>query len=352
MVLAVALSGGVDSAVAAVLLSRKYPRMVGASHLIWPGSRCCSPEVLDRARDICRLLEIPHIQIDLHRQFREQVVEDFVQTYLRGKTPNPCILCNRSIRFDAFYVRLQKTLHEQGMLGTGESLLFSTGHYARIVETPAGHFIAKGIDPVKDQSYMLYQVSREMLPNVVLPLGVYRKSEIVSMAEDLGLPYTRVRESQDACFVEDSYVEFIRSHSGRGDLYRRGDIVDTEGRILGKHRGTIHYTVGQRRGLGLGNGPWYVARIDPQNNRLVAARESEARRRDFQIHRANWYIPPPDRPLACKVKIRYQIEEIPCTVEPAQRGFLVSLEYPQIVTPGQSAVFYDRELVLGGGIIV
>jgi tRNA-specific 2-thiouridylase len=352
MVLAIALSGGVDSAVAAVLLKKKYPRMVGASHVIWPDSRCCSVEVLDRARQICRLLDIPYIQEDLYKEFREQVVEDFIQSYLRGKTPNPCVLCNKSIRFDAFYRRLKTTLFDRRMLLKEEDLLLATGHYARIVESSEGFFIAKGIDPGKDQSYMLYQVDRQMLRCLVLPLGEYRKSEVLAKADDLGLPHTQVRESQDACFVEDNYVRFIGKQTGRSDLLREGKIVDLQGRVLGRHRGTINYTVGQRRGLGLGNGPWYVARIDAQANRVVVAREADARCREFAINRTNWFIDPPDRPLPCAVKIRYQIDEIPCSVESGDEGFRVTLKEPRIVTPGQSAVFYDRDLVLGGGIIL
>ena len=351
MVLAVALSGGVDSAVAAVLLSKKYPRMVGASHVIWPDSRCCSTEVLNRARDVCRSLDIPYIKVDLYEQFRGQVVEDFIQTYLSGKTPNPCVVCNKSIRFDAFYSELARTLRQKDILEDSEELLFSTGHYARIAKTSDGYFIAKGKDPVKDQSYMLYQVDKGILPKLVLPLGEYQKSQILSMAEEMGLPYTKVKESQDACFVEDNYVQFIRGQTGSSEIFQTGDIVDPAGRVLGEHRGTINYTVGQRRGLGLGNGPWYVTRIDPRENRIVVARQADAGRLDFLVNKTNWFIDPPARPLECTVKIRYQIREVPCTVEPVAEDYRVVLDRPQIVTPGQSAVFYAEELVLGGGII-
>jgi tRNA-specific 2-thiouridylase len=279
-------------------------------------------------------------------------VDDFIRSYLGGTTPNPCVICNKSVRFDVFYRRLKATLRETGALAEGEDLLFSTGHYARIVEGAGGLFIAKGVDPVKDQSYMLYQVDRSMLGNLVLPLGDHRKSEVLSIAEDLGLPHSRVRESQDACFVEDNYVQFIREQTGRSDFLKEGEIVDSRGRVLGRHRGTIHYTVGQRRGLGLGDGPWYVARIDAGANRLVVAREAEARRRGFAVNRTNWFIDPPRTPLSCTVKIRYQFDEIPCTIDPSEEGVQVVLEVPQIVTPGQSAVFYDSDLVLGGGIIL
>jgi tRNA-specific 2-thiouridylase len=338
--------------VAATLLRKKVPRMVGASHVIWPGSRCCSEEVLERARETCRLLNIPYVQEDLHQEFRDRVVEDFIRSYLSGKTPNPCVICNKRIRFDVFYRRLKSTLMERGLLEREERLLFATGHYARIVENREGRFIAKGIDPVKDQSYMLYQVDRQMLGNLVLPLGEYRKSEVLSLAEELGLPYTMVRESQDACFVDESYVEFIGKQTGRRDLLRPGEIVDPQGRVLGRHRGTINYTVGQRRGLGLGNGPWYVTRIDARANRLVVAREAEARLRVFVVDRTNWFIEAPKHPLSCAVKIRYQVDETPCTVEPEARGYRVVLGEPRIVTPGQSAVFYREDLVLGGGIIL
>jgi tRNA-specific 2-thiouridylase len=198
---------------------------------------------------------------------------------------------------------------------------------------------------------MLYQIDKAMLPNLVLPLGEYHKAEIVSMAEDLGLPYTQVKESQDACFVEGSYVDFIRQQTGRCDLLKNGDIVDTAGRPLGRHGGTIKYTVGQRRGLGLGNGPWYVARIDPRENRVVVARQEQAQRGDFSIGQTNWFTDPPDRPLSCTVKIRYQTGDVSCVVEPEESGYRVVLERPQIVTPGQSAVFYRQDLVVGGGII-
>jgi tRNA-specific 2-thiouridylase len=352
MLLAIALSGGVDSAVAALLLHREHPRMVGASHVIWPGSRCCSVEVLNRAEQTCRVLGIPYIREDLQEEFRSEVVADFIRSYLGGTTPNPCVICNKSLRFNVFYRRLKSTLGKRGVLAEGEDLLFSTGHYARIVKGSGGLFIAKGADPLKDQSYMLYQVSKAMLKNLVLPLGEHRKSEVLTMAGDLGLPHTGVRESQDACFVEDNYVQFIREQTGRSDFLKDGEIVDSRGRVLGRHRGTIHYTVGQRRGLGLGNGPWYVARIDAGRNRLVVAREAEAKSRAFAIDRTNWFIDPPRSPLSCAVKIRYQFDEIPCRIEPSEEGVRVVLEVPQILTPGQSAVFYESDLVLGGGIIL
>jgi tRNA-specific 2-thiouridylase len=349
----VGLSGGVDSSVAALLLRDRWPRMVGVTHLIWPDSRCCSAEVLSRAREMCRRLGIPYVQVDLHERFRAAVVDDFVSGYLQGRTPNPCVNCNAFVRFDRFYDRLRERLPREDLLEEGEELYLCTGHYARITRRGEEVCLEKGRDPSKDQSYMLYHVRRDMLPRMVLPLGGHTKEEVLDIAEAHGLQYRAVKESQDACFVEGSYVEFIRSYTGRDDLLQPGEIVDAAGSVLGAHPGTIHFTVGQRRGLGLGDGPWYVSRIDAEKNRVVVARRERAETERFRVDGTNWLSDPPAGPLACAVKIRYQVDEIPCRVEPELGGatFRVELERPEIVSPGQSAVFYEGTRVLGGGVI-
>jgi tRNA-specific 2-thiouridylase len=375
MLLAVALSGGVDSSVAALRLNDGRRRLVGATHLIWPGSRCCSVEVLSRAEEVCRRLGIPYLQVDLEEEFRRRVVDDFVETYLAGRTPNPCVRCNRFVRFGAFFAALASRLTGLGLLAEGEELELATGHYARTVRTADGWFLAKGRDPVKEQSYMLHQVPADVLPRLVLPLGESLKAEVVREAEAAGLESARVKESQDACFVEGDYAEFLRARTGREDLAGPGDIVDLSGRPLGRHRGVLRYTVGQRSGLGLGNGPWYVARIQPEANRLVVARREQAERSSFAVEGLNWFGEPPGRALECAVKLRYRSREAPCTVEPgagaryggsgaryggsgARYGgespgrCRVTLRRAQVVTPGQSAVFYRGELVLGGGVIL
>ncbi len=361
---AVALSGGVDSSVAALRLaaeaasaaspaSRGAGSLVGATHLIWPGSRCCSEEVLRRARQVCDRLGIPYFQIDQEEEFRRQVVDDFVQTYLSGRTPNPCVRCNRFVRFGSFLPALEARLASEGLLAAGEELRLATGHYARTLRTSDGWFLARGRDPAKEQSYMLHQVPAGVLPRLVLPLGESLKSEVVREAEAAGLEAARAPESQDACFVEGDYVEFVRAASGREDLASPGDIVDQSGRLLGRHRGVLSYTVGQRSGLGLADGPWYVVRLEAAANRLVVARREEAGRRSFEVEGWNWFGPPPERALDCTVKLRYRGGEVPCSVRPAESpGLLeVRLGRAQIVTPGQSAVFYRGELVLGGGVI-
>jgi tRNA-specific 2-thiouridylase len=332
--------------------------MVGASHIIWPGSRCCSVEVLARAQAVCDRLGVPYYQIDLQPEFAERVVDDFVATYLAGRTPNPCIRCNRFVRFDRFYARLRERLAADGLLNRGEDLALATGHYARVRRTGEGWALEKGRDPAKDQSYMLHQARREMLPNLLLPLGEMLKSEVTARAAELGLNYAAVRESQDACFVDGDYAEFIRSRTGRGELLRPGPIVDAAGSVLGRHRGVLRYTVGQRQGLGLADGPWYVARIEPEANRLVVARRVEAERTVFEAEEVNWLIEAPGAELRCGVKVRYRSGEVPGRVEPqieppgrAAERVRVVLDRPEIITPGQSAVFYRGERVLGGGVI-
>ncbi len=350
--LAVALSGGIDSSVAAFLLKKDWERLVGASHFIWPDSRCCSVEVFDRAREVCKRLNIPYLQSDLFPEFKEKVVGDFINTYLRGKTPNPCVACNRFIRFDLFYRRLESRLKEEGYLPEGGDLYFSTGHYARIEKRPEGYFLARAKDQAKDQTYMLYRIDKNLLKKLVFPLGNYLKSEVVALAEEIGLEYSSVKESQDACFVETGYVDFIAGQTGRDDFIKPGEIVDLKGRVLGKHRGAVYYTVGQRRGLGLGSGPWYVAKIDPGANRVYVGRKVEAQKTSLLVEDLSWFIPFPRAALNCGVKIRYQTKELPCRIEPEDNLVRVILKKPEIVTPGQSAVFYGDNLVLGGGKIV
>jgi tRNA-specific 2-thiouridylase len=351
-VLAIALSGGVDSSVAALLLRKQWKHLVGATHFIWPNSRCCSLPVFKRAEYLARLLVIPYFVIDLEAVFREKVVADFIGSYIAGLTPNPCVLCNGQIRFTLFYDELRKKLIEEKILSVDQDLCFATGHYARIEKTDTGCFIKKGRDPVKDQSYMLYRLPKGILPRLVFPLGDLLKKDVVEIARANKLTVAEEKESQDACFVDGDYADFIVKETGRTDLLEPGEIVDGEGKVHGRHEGYIRYTVGQRRGLGLGDGPWYVSAIEPEKNQVRIAKQDGYKKRDFRVGNLNWFIEPPVEKIECAVKIRYQTREIGCTIVPDKDGRVyVALEQPDLVTPGQSAVFYRDELVLGGGII-
>lgn len=353
-VVAVALSGGVDSTVALHLLCRQRSEatvLVGAMHLNGDSCRCCDSESRRRAEEICSRSGIRFFAVDLVSSFRDTVERNFVETYLSGRTPNPCVICNERIRFDLFYDRLRTCLERGGVLDPDDALRLATGHYARIMERDGRWRLEKGIDDAKDQSYMLYRLKRQCLKNVILPLGGYRKEMVRGIAEKAGLFDVRTGESQDACFVDGNYVEYLRRHLG-GDVDRPGDIVSTEGSVMGRHRGYLHYTVGQRKALGLGTGPWYVVAVDAPRNRIVVGRRDDLRRRIFEVEDVNWLADPPAAAVDCRVKVRYRSVDEPCRLTPRlDGGITVEWEGETGVTPGQSAVFYDGDRVLGGGII-
>lgn len=350
--LLIALSGGVDSSVAAYLLREQWDTIIGATHYIWPDSRCCSEEVTRKAKAICQNLGIPYYLIDLYSEFKTQIVDDFINTYIEGKTPNPCVLCNQLIRFDLFYNRAKMLLKENNTLKGETDLYIATGHYARIAQTSQGYFLKKAKDTQKDQTYMLYRLPKKLLNRCVFPLGDILKSEVKSISQQIGLDYEQVDESQDACFVKSDYTSFIAEYRNGIPVDQSGGIYDLDGHLLGEHKGYLHYTVGQRKGLNLGNGPWYVATIEPETNRVYVSHKTELRRSNFEVERINWYIDPPVDKLSCSIKIRYRSQEIPGHVVPQGRETAsVILDDPQNVTPGQSAVFYFDELLIGGGII-
>jgi tRNA-specific 2-thiouridylase len=288
----------------------------------------------------------------MQERFRECVVDDFTRTYIEGKTPNPCVRCNEKMRVSDFYMRVRASLEEEGTIDTATPLFLSTGHYARIVYTSDGPFLKRARDSSKDQSYMLYRISKAMLPNLVFPLGEYTKKEVVGLARELDFPQASVRESQDVCFIDGEYGEFVKQYGGAPADVGPGEIVDSSGTVLGKHKGYIYYTVGQRRGLDLSNGPWYVKEIDPYRNRVVVGRRAETLRERFRIEETNWFIEPSAFPLECEVKIRYNTPPVRGHVElDGEQGGMITLATPCVITRGQSAVCYRDGLVLGGGII-
>lgn len=350
------MSGGVDSTVTAYLVQGEGRTVVGASHDVCR-SRICNDETLGRAKRFCADHGMPYYRLHLEEPFRERVVDDFIGTYLAGKTPNPCVRCNERIRFTLFYELLASSAREAGLLRPDEPLFFATGHYARVELTTDGYFLRRGLDRSKDQSYMLYRIPKTLLPYLVLPLGAYTKADVVALARERGFPSASVRESQDICFIDGEYTDFMKRSLGpertaAERVFRPGEICDRSGRVLGRHSGCISYTVGQRKGLGLGDGPWYVTAVDTAANRVVVGRRHELEKNTAVVGELAWFIEPPAE-LSCTVNLRYQSRDIPCTVSLRPDGTaVVSLSRAALVSPGQSAVFYRDDLVLGGGIIL
>ena len=349
----VAMSGGVDSSVAALLLRREGWDVVGVTLKLYsldeeelPADHqgCCTLDDVEDARSVCRRLEIPHYVLNMEREFRDRVMDYFVEEYRRGRTPHPCIACNDRIKFSQLMDRADA-------LG---ARFVATGHYARIQQTPEGATLLKGVDRGKDQSYVLFGMTQAQLSRTLLPVGGYRKEEIRDLALDAGLITADKPESQDICFIPlGDYREFLRQRSDGVP----GEIVDLDGAVLGTHQGIEYYTVGQRRGLGslpYSEEPRYVIRLDAGVNRVVVGPESA-----LYATEAGWlsgvnYVTgrEPEDGRTVSVKIRYKAYEAPATLHPRPWGAIVRFREPQrAVTPGQAAVFYDGETLLGGGTI-
>jgi len=365
-----AMSGGVDSSVAAWLLRRQGHEVIGLfmrhgieapASCSAPSSRpararqgCCSAADAEDARRVADALGIPFYAINFQEDFG-RIVDYFCDEYVAGRTPNPCIVCNTWLKFG-------KLLEYADGVAAG---FVATGHYARLVLSgQQGGYVAsvkegglpalcRGRDPAKDQSYVLFGVSRSLLPRLSLPVGEYRKEEIRRFAAALGLRVADKPDSQEICFVPDrDHARLVRERRGAVDT--SGEIVTTEGRVVGRHGGLEHFTVGQRKGLGVAlGGRRYVVRIEPQSRRVVVGTLEELARRDLTAGRANWLVEPPVAPLACEVKIRYRSPAVKATVEPLEGGrFRVRFDEPcRGIAPGQAAVCYEGDRVLGGGWI-
>ena len=335
---AVALSGGVDSSVAALLLKEADYEVTGA-HMVLRDSADHEYQA-HRAEDICRILNIPYRQIDLQRKFESRVVDYFCREYQEGRTPNPCVACNHYIKFGLL---LDKAL------SLGADYL-ATGHYARVEHTSDGHRLLKSRDARKDQSYFLYTLTQEKLGHVLFPLGGHSKDAVKRIAEQSGLP-AAARSSQDICFIsQKNYGAFLSQRLSSTP----GDIVDTQGIKLGRHRAITFYTIGQRHGLGLSSGkPLYIIRIEAESNRIVLGNEEELYSRKLTARKMNWISgKAPRQPITVTAKIRYKSKEAEATVFPRDDSVDVHFANPQkAVTPGQAVVLYNMDEVLGGGII-
>jgi tRNA-specific 2-thiouridylase len=347
--IAVALSGGVDSSVAAALLAEQGAEVFGLMMRLWSRgpshvNRCCSPADMARARGIAAQLDIPFYALDVQDLFKVQVVDFFTDGYSRGVTPNPCMECNRHIRWGFLL---------QHALAMGATHL-ATGHYARIQHNRHGYQLLRAVDRHKDQSYVLSVMGQDELAHAVFPLGAYTKDQVRNTARRLDMPVADRPESQDLCFVGgDDYRTFLEAESGQ--LPPPGPIVDLEGNRLGDHQGLARYTIGQRKGIQVSAPhPLYVVRKDFTHNRLVVGQRSDLGRTGFSVTKVNWIAgSPPEEPVEALVRIRYKAREVEAYIEPtspSEADIRLSEPLPD-VTPGQSAVFYQEDVCLGGGVI-
>jgi tRNA-specific 2-thiouridylase len=350
----VAMSGGVDSSVAAALLLEQGFDVIGVTMDLFPlpiqdcgSSRsCCGRGAIADANRVAAQLKIPHYVINLKRSFERWVVVDFCEEYAKGRTPNPCIRCNQHIKFDVLWKSAKKM---------GADYL-ATGHHARILfDEISGRFLLKkGKDPQKDQSYFLYTMTQAQLARTLMPIGQLTKKEVREIAKSLELAVHQRPESQEICFIpDDDYARFLKQKIP--DFFKPGQVVDVEDRILGQHSGILHFTVGQRKGLGIAAPhPLYVLEIHPHNQKIVVGENKHLYKKRLVISRLN-LIPRVDLSGAISVtaKIRYKHKEARAWFSPLDKDE-AQLEFDtsqRAVTPGQSAVFYDEDFVLGGGII-
>ena len=351
----VAMSGGVDSSVAAALLLQQGYDVVGVTLNVWPHgidpapereNSCCALSAVEDARRVADRLGIPHYTLNFRAVFANTVIADFAAEYRRGRTPNPCIRCNEHVKFAAL---LQRTA---GL----EADFVATGHYARIAYD--GHrrrfLLHKARDRRKDQSYVLYVLSQQLLARTMMPLGKFTKEETRQLAASLGLPVAHKPESQEICFIPDNdYGRFLREHAPASQ--RPGPILDQARQIIGRHRGIANYTIGQRRGLGLaGPTPRYVTAIAAERNAIVVGEERDLYHDTLVAEQVNLIsVAAIAAPLRVAAKVRYRSGETPASLFPAPDGrLLVRFDQPQrAITPGQAVVFYDRDLVVGGGTI-
>jgi tRNA-specific 2-thiouridylase len=345
----VGMSGGVDSSVAAALLVEKGFEVIGITMCFnLSGSSgkkpsCCGREGIEDARRVAHKLGIKHYVVNMQKAMAEEVIRDFCREYRRGRTPNPCVRCNQYLKFGLL-------LHKALSLGAG---YLATGHYARSITTKEGYCLAKGKDLAKDQSYFLYRLNQKQLKHILFPLAGYKKEEVRHLAREFNLAVAAKPGSQEICFLPDlkDYRTFLEGQLKNS--IKRGRIVDKQGNILGEHKGIPFYTIGQRQGLGLAMGyPVYITGIDYRSNQITVGTKDETYGREFLIREPYFIAGSPKKKVALRVKIRYNHKEAAARIQRCAKGLRVKFHRPQFaITPGQSAVFYLKDIVLGGGII-
>ncbi len=345
----VAMSGGVDSAVTAYLMQGAGHDCLGVTmKLLCPetagAGSCCTEEDIAAARAVAATLGMPYEVQDFSGKFAETVILPFIEAYENGRTPNPCVACNRHLKFAALFAH-------GATLGCDA---VATGHYARVGRVGARHVLYRAADPAKDQSYVLYTLTQEQLSHARFPLGEMSKEEVRDIARAAGFSNAERAESQDICFVKgESYAEFIERYTGK--TYPPGDFCRADGTRVGQHKGIIRYTVGQRKGLGLAlPAPLYVLGVDPAENRVLLGEEAELYRKELTAHSINLIATDRlDSPVRLTARVRYRQKDQPATVTQLDADTLqVVFDEPQrAITPGQAVVLYDGEVVFGGGII-
>ena len=351
----VGMSGGVDSSVAAWLLNEQGYEVIGVTMQIWQDEEeeileenggCCGLSAVEDARRTARILEIPHYVMNFKADFKRTVIDYFVSEYLAGRTPNPCIACNRYVKWEALLKR---------SLEIGARYI-ATGHYARIKQLENGRFaLTRSVTAAKDQTYALYNLTQEQLSHTLMPVGAYTKEEIRSMAEQIGLSVADKPDSQEICFVPDQdYAGFIERAAGKPS--REGNFVKADGTVLGRHKGIIRYTIGQRRGLGLSMGRRVaVTEIRPDTNEVVIGEQEDVWTDSLIAERLNWMsVPGLEGERKAAAKIRYNHAGTPCIIRKTgeDQVRVLFMEPVRAVTPGQAVVFYDGDCVLGGGTII
>ena len=346
------MSGGVDSSVAAAILKKDGLNVIGVfmkfwaepekNSLIGAWNRCCSPEAENRARKVASILDIPFYVFNFEKEFKKKIVDYFLIEYEKGRTPNPCVVCNKEIKFGLL---LEKTL------SLGRDYI-ATGHYARIQRKKERICLLKVKDKEKDQSYFLWQLNQEQLKRILFPIGNFTKNQVRNLAKKFKLPVLNIPESQEICFIQTTINDFLERHLKT----KTGKIVDIEGKTIGQHQGLYFYTIGQRKGIKLAGGPFYVLDKNFEKNFLIVTKnEKDLYKKELIAENVNWISGKiPKLPLKVKTKIRYRHVASAATIYPPipNTKYKILFKRPQrAITPGQSVVFFKGQEVLGGGII-
>ncbi len=343
-----AMSGGVDSSVATALLKEAGFDVIGVFMKFWAGdnlnkqyNRCCSKESEKRARKVASILKIPFYVVDFKKEFKSKIVNPFLVNYGKSITPNPCVVCNKEIKFGLL-------LKKAKSLGAD---FIATGHYARIKKEGSELALIKAKDKEKDQSYFLWKLSQSQLKHILFPVGGYLKSEVRKMAKDFKLPVFDLPDSQEVCFIDKNINEFLKKYL----KIKPGNIVNIKGKAIGIHQGLWFYTIGQRKGIKLSGGPYYVVDKDKRKNRLIVSKnKKDLYEKELNLENVSWISSKkPNLPLKVKAKIRYGHKSTEAVVSKIKTKYVLKFKKPQIaITPGQSAVFYDKNKLVGGGVIV